>query len=259
MLGNVSKLDCSWRHRTWTECEKSLWSYIEQGKRRVHVGGSLRGELSSYSPAFWKRKILGDPTDSNKMETIFLMSRVKWGRTFMVWEQGREKLSAGSESPPGCWWVESSKGGQGFQLERHKKTCCCKALNSCFYLVGRPHSQPHVRLLERICAAARGGGRGVSRFLVRDQIRLSAEEEQWPRIHENWMPTLTWLLPLLCELEQAPNSPGWFACEIGLGFETKSWHTLTMPCVNTSPKSFRDITSCNSPQSRASGNYYSPL
>lgn len=39
----------------------------------------------------------------------------------------------------------------------------------------------------------------------------------------------------------------------------KSWHTFTMPCANTSPQSFRDINSCNSPNNPASAYYYSPL
>ena len=39
--------------------------------------------------------------------------------------------------------------------------------------------------------------------LVRDQVRRLTGEEHGLRVHESWVPTLSWLLNLLCELEQA--------------------------------------------------------
>lgn len=171
----------------------------------MRVGVRLRGELSLYSPRFLGGQTLDDPTDCNKIVMIFLMSKVNRGRTPMV--MGTEKGKAL------CWVRIATRllvgkvplGWPRFSTGKKQKQSFCKALYSCFHLVGRTGSQSHSGSLERHCAAARGWG--VSRFLVRDQIRWSTEE-QGPRAHESWVPTPTWLLKLLCDLEQAPNSPG---------------------------------------------------
>lgn len=66
---------------------------LNQGKgERVDVGGSLRGELSTYSPCLWEGNILGDLTDYNKIVMIFLIDKVNWGRELIV--MGTEKGKA---------------------------------------------------------------------------------------------------------------------------------------------------------------------
>lgn len=172
----------------------------------MHVGVRLRGEMSSYSPRFLEGQTLDDPTDCNKTVMIFLMSKVNRGRTPMV--MGTEKGKAL------CWVRVATRllvgkvplGWPRLSTGKKQKQSFCKALYS-FHLVGRTASQSHSESLERCWTAARGWGLGVSRFLIRDQIRWSTEE-QGPRAHESWVPTPTWLLKLLCDLEQAPNSPG---------------------------------------------------
>lgn len=49
------------------------------------------------------------------------------------WVRVTTRLMVGKKAP---------LGGQGFQLGRCKKSCCCKALNGCFHLIGRLASQP---------------------------------------------------------------------------------------------------------------------
>lgn len=201
IFGNVNKLDSSWKHKNWTKYEKVLWSYIQPEKRGVHVGAGLMGKLSTYFPRLLQGKTLVDSTDCNKIVTIFLMSKVNRGRT---------PMAMGTEKGKGLCWVrvatrllvgEVPLGCPGLSTGRSKDSCCCKALNRCFHLVGMPGSQLHSGSWDRCAPAARDWGLGVSRFLVRDQIRRLTGQEQGPRVPKSWVPTPTWLLKLLCELE----------------------------------------------------------
>lgn len=171
----------------------------------MHVGVRLRGEMSPYSPRFLERETLDD-SNCDKTVMIFLTSKVNRGRTPMV--MGTEKGKAL------CWVRVATRllvgkvplGWPRLSTGKKQQQSFCKALYS-FHLVGGTASQSHNGSLERCWTAARGWGLGVSRFLIRDQIRWSTEE-QGPRAHESWVPTPTWLLKLLCDLEQAPDSPG---------------------------------------------------
>lgn len=166
------------------------------------LGGSLksepkdpRGQMSTL-PYLLGQNLLGDPTDY-KIVMISPISKLNQGRTFcdqnlMVMGTKKGKLSTGSESLPGCWWVKPPQDGQGFQLGRSKNSCC--------FIVSAlqvDHAQGHwkeVVLLSGIGALG-------SRFLVRDQIRWLTVEEHGPRVQESWVPTPTRLLNMLCELE----------------------------------------------------------
>lgn len=60
------------------------------------MGAGLRGELNTYFPRLLEGKTLGDPTECNKIVTIFLMSKVNRGRTSMA---------VGIEKGKGLCWV----------------------------------------------------------------------------------------------------------------------------------------------------------